>query len=164
MEVVMTEPFEPDVRVLGPEHDECVEAFTLMRQQLLQVRSSRQAWAEEAMRLEVELERANAKAADYCRLYQDATDQLHRSIPLAGRPEMPAVSFSASRPVCAVRPEVEWQPGDPVHPEKPRRGHCSNSACGTTWTPPGADTCPECGSPAGEPIGEAATPRAEGGD
>lgn len=42
-----------------------------------------------------------------------------------------------------------WIPGDPVYQDAPERGHCSSSACGTTWVPAGAEFCPECGAPAG---------------
>jgi hypothetical protein len=55
------------------------------------------------------------------------------------------------------QPEVtEWVPGDPAYRDAPERGHCSNSACGTSWVPAGAKVCPECGASAG--------PACSGGD
>lgn len=66
------------------------------------------------------------------------------------------IAETAQSESAAESPGSSWQPGDPLYPDTPRRGHCLNAACGTTWTPPGAVECPECGGPAGEPavVGE----------
>ena len=50
-----------------------------------------------------------------------------------------------------------WQPGDPVYVEKPRRQHCLNAGCGTTWVGADVAECPECGglvgaAAVGEPL------------
>jgi hypothetical protein len=68
-------------------------------------------------------------------------------------PDSCCIECGTDEQVAWAVPLPEWQPGDPVYRDEPARGHCSNSGCGTTWTPSGADTCPECGAPAGEPIG-----------
>lgn len=45
---------------------------------------------------------------------------------------------------------TEWQPGDPVHVEPPRRQHCLNAGCGTTWVGADVNECPECGGLVGQ--------------
>ena len=45
---------------------------------------------------------------------------------------------------------TEWQPGDPVHVEPPRRQHCLNAGCGTTWVGADVAECPTCGGLVGQ--------------
>jgi hypothetical protein len=76
--------------------------------------------------------------------------------PAASDPEQSA-NESGNDGSGDLRAEEEWQPGDPVYVEKPRRQHCLNAGCGTTWVGADVAECPECGglvgaAAVGEPL------------